>query len=249
MDGAVLEAITDKKCPGGVLWFEHRGAVYSKAFGHRALVPAAEPMTLDTIFDAASVTKVAACTPAVMLLIERGQVRLDDRVQSFIPEFTGEGKETVTVRQLLTHTSGLRGDIETRSDWKGQQTAIRKACEEKLLSPPGTAVRYSDINFFLLGEIVQRVSHTPLEEFVSREIYRPLRMTDTGYLPPASKLARVAPTEVVDGKPFSRRGPRPHSPQDGRGCRSRGFVRHRRRPGPLCEDAPQPGRARQRAYL
>ena len=102
----------------------------------------------------------------------------------------------------MTHTSGLRGDIETKSDWQGQQTAIQKACAEKLLSPPGTAFRYSDINFFLLGEIVQRVSHQPLEEFVAREIYRPLKMDDTGYLPPVAKLPRVAPTEVVDGKPY-----------------------------------------------
>ncbi|MGH9758783.1 MAG: serine hydrolase, partial [Candidatus Acidiferrales bacterium] len=112
------------------------------------------------------------------------------------------GKGGVTVRQLLTHTSGLRPDIETRTDWRGRPAAIQKACEEKLQSTPGTFFRYSDINFFLLGEIVQRVSKTPLEEFVLREIYRPLRMKDTGYLPPESKRARVAPTEVVDGRPW-----------------------------------------------
>ena len=202
MDQAVEQAIADKRCPGGVLWFEHHGAVYTKAYGRRALVPAAEPMTEDTIFDAASVTKVVACTPAVMLLVERGQVKLDDRVQTYIPEFIGDGKEAITVRQLLTHTSGLRGDIETKTDWHGQQTAIQKACAEKLTFPPGTSVRYSDINFFLLGEIVQRVSHTPLDVFVMREIYRPLRMTDTGYMPPPAKRSRIAPTEVVDGKPW-----------------------------------------------
>lgn len=202
MDAAVNQAIADKKCPGGVLWVEHRGASYHKAYGNRALVPDLEPMTEDTIFDAASLTKVVACTPAVMLLIERGQVKLDDRVQTYIPEFQGGGKENITVSQLMLHLSGLRGDIETKSDWKGQPAAIQKACEEKLLSPPGTAFRYSDINFFLLGEIVQRVSKQPLEEFVAREIYQPLRMTDTGYLPPPSKLGRIAPTEVVEGKPW-----------------------------------------------
>src|SRR4029077_4062069 len=136
------------------------------------------------------------------LLIERGQVKLDEQVQTYIPEFTGGGKEAVTVRQLLTHLSGLRGDIETQSDWHGQAAAIQKACAEKLLTPPGTAFRYSDINFFLLGEIVQRVSKTPLEEFVAREIFSPLKMVDTGYLPPESKQARIAPTEVVAGKAF-----------------------------------------------
>ena len=202
MDAAIEQAIADGKCPGGVLWFEHRGVTYHKAFGHRALVPNEEPMTEDTIFDAASVTKVAACTPAMMLLVERGQVDLEKSVQAYIPEFTGNGKEAITIRQLMTHTSGLRGDIETRSDWHGQETAIRKACEEKLLSTPGTALRYSDINFFLLGEVVQRVTKQPLQEFVAREIYEPLKMADSGYLPPESKLARVAPTEVVDGKPW-----------------------------------------------
>ena len=159
MDTAINRAIADKKCPGGVLWLEHRGASYHKAYGNRALVPGAEPMTEDTIFDAASLTKVIACTPAVMLLVERGQVKLDEPVQTYIPEFKGDGKEAITVRQLMLHVSGLRGDIETSTDWRGQQTAIQKACAEKLLSAPGAAFRYSDINFFLLGEIVQRVSH------------------------------------------------------------------------------------------
>jgi len=202
MDAAINQAIADKQIPGGGLWLEHPGESYHKALGHRALVPQAEPMTEDTIFDVASLTKVVACAPALMLIVERGNVKLDEPVQTYIPEFKGDGKEAVTVRQLLTHTSGLRPDIETKSDWHGQQTAIQKACESKLQSPPGTAFRYSDINFFLLGEIVQRVSKTPLEEFVEREIYRPLRMEDSGYLPPTNKLARIAPTEVVNGEPL-----------------------------------------------
>lgn len=202
MDAAIEQAIAEKKCPGGVLWLEHRGTSYHRAYGNRALVPASELMTEDTIFDAASLTKVVACTPAVMLLVERGQLRLDDGVQAYIPEFKSGGKENVTIRQLLTHTSGLRPDIETKSDWQGQQTAIQKACQEILQTPPGTALRYSDINMFLAGEIVQRVSHVPLEEYVAREIYRPLKMKDTSFLPPKSKLARIAPTEVANGTPW-----------------------------------------------
>lgn len=202
IDEAIVEAIHQKNCPGGVLWLEHRGVAYHQAYGNRALVPNPEPMTEDTIFDLASLTKVVACTPAVMLLIERGQVQLDEPVQTYIPEFTGGGKEAVTVRHLLTHYSGLRGDIETQSDWHGQAAAIEKACAEKLLSAPGASFRYSDINFFLLGEIVQRVTKTPLEEFVVREIFSPLKMVDTGYLPAESKLGRIAPTEVVGGKAF-----------------------------------------------
>src|SRR5438034_98093 len=199
MDSAINQAVADLQCPGAVLWLERNGVAYHKAFGKRALAPAEEPMTEDTIFDAASLTKVVACTPAVMLLVERGQIELEERVQNYLPEFKGDGKETITIRQLLTHTSGLRPDISTQPAWSGYDTAIRMACAEKLVTPPDTAFRYSDINFFLLGEVVRRVSGMKLNEFVAREIYQPLKMADTGYLPPATKLFRIAPTERIDG--------------------------------------------------
>ena len=202
MDAAIEAAIAAHKCPGGVLWVEHKGRAYHKAYGRRALVPAPEPMTEDTIFDVASLTKVVATTPAIMRLIERGKVALDEPVKRYLPEFTGAGRETVTVRELLTHTSGLPPDLETKSDWYGEAEGLRKACAEKLDNPPGTVFNYSDINFFLLGQIVQRVSGLPLEVFVQREIYGPLKMTDTGFLPPADERPRIAPTEVVDGKPW-----------------------------------------------
>ncbi|MBN2506142.1 MAG: beta-lactamase family protein [Verrucomicrobia bacterium] len=197
MDAAIHHAIAASNCPGGVLWLEHRGRIYTRPYGHRALEPQPEPMTPDTIFDLASLTKVVACTPAVMLLVERGQLRLDDPVARFIPEFTGGAKEQVTVRQLLNHTSGLRPDVSTRPAWEGYDTAIRLACAEQLRTAPGAAFRYSDINFFLLGDIVRRVSGMGLEQFVEREICRPLKMHDTGFLPPASKRARIAPTQRV----------------------------------------------------
>src|SRR6266446_1271708 len=183
MDAAVSQAVADHQCPGAVLWLERNGVAYHKAYGKRALAPAEEPMTEDTIFDAASLTKVVACTPAVMLLIERGQIELEERVQTYLPEFKGDGKETITLRQLLTHTSGLRPDISTRPAWSGYDTAIRMACAEKPVTPPGTAFRYSDINFFLLGEVVRRVSGLKLNEFVEREVYRPLKMMDTSFRP------------------------------------------------------------------
>jgi CubicO group peptidase (beta-lactamase class C family) len=102
----------------------------------------------------------------------------------------------------MTHVSGLPPDIETKSDWHGQAEAIHKACEMKLQTKPGSVFKYSDINFFLLGEIVQRVSGVPLEIFVQREIFWPLKMTDTSYLPLKGKLQRIAPTEVVNGIPY-----------------------------------------------
>ena len=203
MDAAINQAIANHKCPGGVLWLESNGAAYHKAFGCRALVPAREAMTEDTVFDAASLTKVVATTPCVMLLVERGQLNLEAPVRTYIPEFTGGGRDAITVRELLTHTSGLPEDVETKSDWQGQATAIAKACAMPLQSPPGTAFKYSDINFILLGEIVQRVSRTPLEVFARREIFAPLHMKDTGYLPLQNgriRRSRIAPTEVVAGQ-------------------------------------------------
>lgn len=195
MDEAIHKAIAEKRIPGGVLWLERHGMAYCRAYGRRALLPREEPMTEDTIFDAASLTKVIATTPAVLLLVERGQIHLDAPVRTYIPEFKGDGKEAITVRQLLAHTSGLRPDLSLTEPWTGYDTAIRLACDQRLLSRPGEAFRYSDINFLLLGEIVQRVTGRRLNDFVAGEVFQPLQMTDTAFLPPPSKLARVAPTE------------------------------------------------------
>jgi len=200
LDAAIEQAIADRKCPGGVLWLERDGHCYHRAYGQRALIPTPEPMTGDTIFDAASLTKVVACAPAILRLVELGKIALDDPVARHLPEFTGDGRDAITLRQLLTHTSGLPPGI-SGTGWHGRQGAINKAATVKLDAPPGAAFKYSDINFFLLGEIVQRASAIPLEEFVQREFYRPLKMTDTGYLPPAAKLPRVAPTEIEGTNP------------------------------------------------
>jgi len=193
MDRAIEEAIAAKRLPGGVLWLEHAGQVYHKSYGRRAVEPADEPMTKDTIFDAASVTKVMAATPAILLLVERGKVEVDAPVRTYIPTFDGGGKEAVTIRHLMTHTSGLRPGLGA-GEWSGHATAIEKACAETLRSAAGARFTYSDINFILLGEVVRRVAGAPLNEFCGREIYGPLGMRDTGFLPPASKLARIAPT-------------------------------------------------------
>lgn len=202
LDGAVRDAIQAGKAPGGVLWLERRGAIYAKAYGDRVLVPQPVPMGTDTIFDAASLTKVIATTPSIMLLVERGQIELSAPVARYLPEFAGEGRDTITVRQLLTHTSGLRPGIPGRPAWEGYDRGVELACRQQPTSTPGTRWRYSDINFILLGEIVRRVSGMPLNEFSRREIFEPLGMVDTGFLPGAEKRLRIAPTEVVDGEAF-----------------------------------------------
>ncbi|MFM9955268.1 MAG: serine hydrolase, partial [Opitutaceae bacterium] len=200
MDAAVAEAITTKKIPGGVLWFERDGEVYRKAYGQRALAPTAEPISEDTIYDAASLTKVVATTTAVMQLVERGKLELDAPVVRYLPAFAQHDKSAVTVRQLLMHHSGLRPDVDTNPVWSGYETGVVLACQEKLRSTPGSTFVYSDINFIILGELVRIVSGLRLDGYTVKEIFQPLKMVDSGFLPPAAKLARVAPTELTDGQ-------------------------------------------------
>src|SRR5207245_5335383 len=157
IDTLVAEAIKAKQLPGAVVLVGRGdGVAYLKAYGNRALVPAVEPMTLDTIFDLASLTKVVATTTSVMILIEEGRIRLNDAVAAFIPGFERYGKGPITVRHLLTHTSGLRPDIDLADPWSGYETAIARAVEEVPTSPPGERFVYSDVNFFLLGDVVAR---------------------------------------------------------------------------------------------
>ena len=196
IDGIVLDAIARHQMPGAVV-LVGRGAttVWRKAYGNRALLPAEEPMTTDTMFDMASLTKVVATTPAVMALVEEGRIRLTDPVATFIPEFARYGKAKITVRDLMTHTSGLRPDVDLGDEWTGHDAAINLAIEEVPTAPPGRRFVYSDINYFLLGEIVARVSHLPLDEFVKQRIFQPLGMRETMFTPPRALYGRIAPTQ------------------------------------------------------
>ena len=191
----IRTAITEKKLPGAVVLVGMGPrTLYHTAIGDRAVVPTPEPMTLDTIFDVASLTKVVATTTSVMILIDEGKIGLNDRVASFIPGFERHGKESITIRQLLTHMSGLRPDVDLVEPWSGYETAIALAIAEVPTSTPGTRFVYSDINFFLLGEIVRRVSGEPLDQFTRRRIFVPLGMSDTTFTPGESARRRIAPT-------------------------------------------------------
>jgi uncharacterized protein YbbC (DUF1343 family)/CubicO group peptidase (beta-lactamase class C family) len=193
----VAAAIAEHRLPGAVVAVGRpNGIVYARAFGERALVPAPEAMTTDTIFDIASLTKVVATTTSVMMLLEQGRIGLDDAVAVHIPEFGRYGKQRITIRHLLTHLSGLRGDLDMALEFQGAETAIRLATEEVPVAAPGQRFIYSDINFFLLGEIVARVSGTPLDAFARTHIFEPLGMRETRFLPPAEWLPRIAPTEA-----------------------------------------------------
>ena len=192
----VEQAILDKKLPGAVVLIGRGNRIlYRKAIGNRALVPSVERMTLDTMFDVASLTKVVATTTSLMKLLEDGKVRLSDRVAMFIPGFERYSKGNITVRHLMTHESGLRPDLDLAYDWTGYDKAIELAIEEVPTSPPGEHFVYSDINYILLGEIVHRVSGEPLDQFAREHIFKPLGMKDTMFTPPASLRERIAPTE------------------------------------------------------
>lgn len=202
LDAAVNGAVASGLIPGAVLVVGQGDKIlHRKAYGARALVPAREPMTVDTIFDAASLTKVVAATPAILKLIEDGKVRASDRVTEYLPRFQG-GNSEITVRHLLTHFSGLRPDLDLRPAWSGYETGIEKALADRPVAAPGEKFIYSDINFILLGEIVRRVSGRPLDEFVRDEIFAPLGMAETGFRPAAALRARIAPTEVENGAPL-----------------------------------------------
>lgn len=190
LDVPINEAIADKKLPGGVLWVERDGDVYHRAYGNRALEPVVERMTRDTIFDAASLTKVVATAPSIWLLIQRGKIALDTPAKTYLPEMT-DG--TITIRHLLTHSSGLRPNVDLRDHWTGYEEGLRRALVEAPRNKPGAIFRYSDINYTLLGEIVHRVSGEPLDVFAKKNIFEPLGMKDTGFNP--TDNARVAPTE------------------------------------------------------
>ncbi|GAA5164937.1 MULTISPECIES: serine hydrolase [Amycolatopsis] len=167
-------------------------------------LPAAQqvPMRPDTIFDMASITKLFTSI-AVMQLVESGQVDLSAPVARYLPEFAANGKQDVTVQQLLTHTSGLDAD-PSPSLWQGYADipARRKAVlDSPLVHPPGTAYLYSDINLMTLGFLVEQLTGSPLDKVVHDRITQPLGMTDTGYNPPASKLDRIAATEYETNPP------------------------------------------------
>jgi uncharacterized protein YbbC (DUF1343 family)/CubicO group peptidase (beta-lactamase class C family) len=192
----VQEAIAAGQIPGAVV-VAGRGdqVLYRFAFGHRAVQPSPEAMTIDTIFDVASLTKVVATTTAVMALVEDGRIRLTDRVSVYVPGFERYGKDKITIRHLLTHVSGLRPDLDLGVEFEGGAAeAIRLAREEVPVAPPGERFIYSDIGFFLLGHIVEVVSKQTFPAFVQSRVFGPLGMADTTFLPPASLQERIAPT-------------------------------------------------------
>ena len=201
MDAVITEEIAKEKLPGAVVLVGRKGSVvWRKAYGARALDPAREPMTPDTIFDLASLTKVVATATSIMILVERGKLRLNDPVSLHIPELKGEGRDRITIEQLLTHVSGYAPDFDLRERWTGYDEAIKRLIKEPLRNPPGSRFTYSDIGFITLGEVVARVGGMPLDQFAQKNIFGPLHMQNTGFRPSPALKARIAPTEKRRGQ-------------------------------------------------
>ena len=199
VDAIVERAIQERQLPGAVVLIGHDGrVVYRKAFGNRALEPRREPMTVDTIFDLASLTKVIATTTAVMQLAERGRVRFSDTVVKYLPDFGQNGKEDISLRQLLTHYAGLAPDLDLKIKWEGKDTAYKMAFAEKPETPPGAGFVYSDIGFIVLGALVEKVSGESLDRYAAEHVFTPLKMAHTRYLPPKQWRAKIAPTQFDD---------------------------------------------------
>lgn len=200
LDAAVRAQVAAGKLPGAVVVAGDADGIWlRRAWGDRALAPRRAPMAPDTIFDLASLTKPLCTTTAVLQLAERGALALDAPVASLWPAFGANGKQAITVRQLLAHASGLRAGFSW-APGEGGADAERKLLAEQPLHPPGSTRLYSDINFIALGLQVARVSGQPLDRYCRRHVFAPLGMADTGFRPSALQRWRTAPTEQVDGR-------------------------------------------------
>jgi SSS family transporter len=200
IDRIIEGGIAANKFPGAVVIAGHNGRIiFHKAYGNRSLIPAPEAMTEDTIFDVASLTKVLVTAPAIMQLYEQGRFRLNDPVAQYLPSFAAYGKQDITIRQLLTHYSGLPPDVSLDDPWQGKEEGLKRAFAAKPMTPPGVQFRYSDINFIVLGALVEKLSGLTLDQYQQRYLAQPLGAEHMRYLPPESWRSRTAPTQYDHG--------------------------------------------------
>ncbi|HZU83199.1 MAG TPA: exo-beta-N-acetylmuramidase NamZ domain-containing protein [Polyangiaceae bacterium] len=201
IDAAVAAAIAAQALPGAVVVVGRRDRVlFRRAYGHREVVPELVPMTLDTVFDLASLTKPIATATSVMALAERGAIGLDDPLAKYVPACSRPDKSAITLRQLLLHVAGLPADIAKEEFSHGRDAAIRRICGVTLRAAPGASSTYSDLGFVLLEEVVRRVTSQELSAFAEQAIFSPLAMRDTRFQPTEAQRQRAAWTELVDGE-------------------------------------------------
>ncbi len=200
IDRIIEQGIAEKKFPGAVVIVGHNGLiVFHQAYGNRSLLPIPEPMTEDTIFDVASLTKVLATAPAVMKLYEQGRIQLNEPVAKYLPEFAVNGKQAITIRQLLTHYSGLPPDVSLDDPWEGKQEGLRRAFAVTPVAAPGVQFRYSDINFIVLGALVEKITGIPLDLYQQEYLAQPLGAEHMRFLPPEAWRSSIAPTQYDNG--------------------------------------------------
>jgi CubicO group peptidase (beta-lactamase class C family) len=201
IDGLVEKQIADGELAGAVVLVGFRGKIiFRRAYGDRQVEPAREPMTVDTAFDLASLTKPIATATSVMILVDEGRIDLDAPVAKYLPGFGSNGKEQITVRDLLTHQGGLIADNSIKDYAEGIARSWENILGLTPVAERGTRFIYSDMGFVTLGKLVETVSGKPLDEFVRERIYVPLGMKDTMYRPVPDLAARCAATEQRDGK-------------------------------------------------
>jgi uncharacterized protein YbbC (DUF1343 family)/CubicO group peptidase (beta-lactamase class C family) len=201
LDAAMKKALDHGDLPGAVVLIVHGDrVVFRKAYGLRSKKPTETPMTADTVFDLASLTKPIATAPSVMLLLEQGKLHLSDKVAEYFPDFGKHGKDQITIEHLLLHTSGLEADNPVADYQDGRAKALERIADLKPLAAPGQRFLYSDINYIVLGELVGKVAGAPLDQFARTHIYEPLGMKETTFRPQGALKARAAPTEARNGR-------------------------------------------------
>ncbi len=200
IDAAVLQAISRRELPGAVILVVHRDKIlFRKAFGNRSLAPMPTLMDVLTLFDLASLTKPIVTATALMLLLEEGKLDVKDKLAQHLPAFRRKETEDIKLEHLLLHTSGFLADNPLVDYQDGLAKAWERLHALQPVAPPGTQFTYSDVGYILLGEVVEKVSGMPLDEFARQRIFTPLAMKDTGYRPAPDLKKRAAPTEKRDG--------------------------------------------------
>ena len=200
VDSIIDASISDSAFPGAVLLIQKNGKIiHEKAYGYYTYDSVSGRVSVNTMYDLASLTKVTATTTAAMICYDRGLFGLDDKVEKYLPAFGVKGKENVTIRNLLVHDSGLRPDIPSYKAFDSVKNKERGVMNEifndTLVYPSGSKMLYSDLNFILMGKIIEKVTSKSLDEFCEENIFKPLGMSSTMFNPPDSLVYRIAPTE------------------------------------------------------
>ncbi len=196
VDRLVADAVSRHVFPGAVLAVGHgRGLLHLRAFGSQTYDRSSPPVGEDTIYDIASMTKVVATTPVVMALVDDSRLDLEAPVSRYVPEFTGDGRETVRVVDLLRHSSGLPAWEALYRQLSGSKAYVARISTTALEAPPSSRALYSDLGMILLGEVAARAGGQPLDELAQKRVFEPLGLLDTGYRPAEAVWSRIAPTE------------------------------------------------------